>query len=204
MQALLVVDAQNEFSPTGRRAVVGHPAILARIEARVAEARRDRRPIAWVQHHNLPDEWPALEPRSWGAELSPGFGPRSGFGEERLFQKDVFGAFGAPGLEAWLRDLRVDSLLVMGFFAHMCVSTSCRQGLMRGYAVSIDPEAVGSRDLSSSVLGRLSAAEVVRTALLHLVDMGATLASAPVADPVTGAVPRHLGLAAGRLLDPTR
>ena len=74
MQALLVVDAQNEFSLGGQRNVPNHADALRHIEARVNQARRERRPIAWVRHHNLPHESRAFVPGSWGAELSPGLG----------------------------------------------------------------------------------------------------------------------------------
>jgi nicotinamidase-related amidase len=103
MLALMVVDAQNEFSSTGKRAVPDHTAALARIETLVRQARERGLPIAWVQHHNRPNESKAFVPGTWGAELSPGLGPQNGFGAEKLFQKDVFGAFGAAGLEEWLR-----------------------------------------------------------------------------------------------------
>lgn len=177
MQALLVVDAQNEFSAKGLRPVPNHAAALARIERRVAEARERRLPVAWVQHHNRPDEGPAFQPGSWGAQLSSGLGPRNGFGPEQLFQKNVYGAFTGTGLEEWLIRLRVDSVLIVGFFTHMCVSTSAREALVRGLTVSVDPEATGARDISRGSLGQLSANEVRRSALLELEDMGVTLTS---------------------------
>jgi nicotinamidase-related amidase len=188
MQALLVVDAQNEFSSQGRRPVPNHAAALRRIEAHVAEARERRLPVAWVQHHNRPDEGPAFLPGSWGAQLSSGLGPRSDFGPERLFQKNVYGAFTGTGLEEWLTGLGVDSVLIVGFFTHMCVSTSAREALVRGLAVSVDPEATGARDISRGSLGQLSADEVRRSALLQLEDMGVTLASS-----VREAVPARTG-----------
>jgi hypothetical protein len=80
MKALIAVDVQNELSPQGRRPVPNHTAALAAIRERVEEARREARPIAWVLHHNRPHEWPAFAPGSWGAELSPSFGPQPGAG----------------------------------------------------------------------------------------------------------------------------
>jgi nicotinamidase-related amidase len=105
MEALIVVDVQNEFSPQGRRPVPNHGAALAAIRELVGQARREKRPIAWVRHHNKPEESPAFVPGSWGAELSPGLGPQAGAGPEALFEKDVFGAFTGTGLEDWLRSL---------------------------------------------------------------------------------------------------
>ena len=175
MQALLVVDAQNEFSPDGRRAVPNHQDGVAVILRYVEQARAERRPIAWIQHHNRPDESPAFVPGSWGAQLSPGLGPVSGCGPERLFQKDVFGAFTGTGLDEWLRGLGVREVHIVGFFAHMCVSTSSREALVRGYEVSVDPGATGARDLEDALLGTLAADEVVRTAFLQLANMGVTI-----------------------------
>ena len=190
MQALLVVDAQNEFSDQGLRHVPNHARALTRILEQVEAAREERRPIAWVRHHNRPHESKAFVPGSWGAELSPGLGPRSGHGEERLFDKDVFGAFTATGLEDWLRTLGVTEVLVAGFYAHMCLSTSVREALIRGFDVRLDPEATGSRDLEDPVLGKLSADEVRRSALLQLLHMGATLVpTAPAPSEMAAAGP---------------
>jgi nicotinamidase-related amidase len=57
----------------------------------------------------------------------------------------------------------------------MCVSTSAREALVRGFDVAIDPDATGARDLSDEILGQLSADEVRRSALLHLQNMGVTM-----------------------------
>lgn len=174
-QALLVVDVQNEFSARGLRAVPNHAEAMTAIQARIEVARKERRPIAWIQHHNRPTESKAFLPGSWGAELSPGIGPKQGFGAERLFTKDVFGAFSGTELEPWLASLGVTEVLIVGFFAHMCVSTSAREALVRGLEVRIDAAAVGARDLEDEVLGRQSADEVCRSALLQLADMGASI-----------------------------
>jgi nicotinamidase-related amidase len=175
--ALIVVDVQNEFSPSGQRPVPNHPSALAAIRAHVERARSQRLPIAWVRHYNRPYESKAFVPGSWGAELSPGLAPQAGFGPERLFEKDVFGAFTTTDLESWLRGLDVKSVLIIGFYAHMCVSTTVREALVRGFDVHIDPEATGARDLEGPVLGRQSADEVLRSALLHLQNMGAVITS---------------------------
>jgi nicotinamidase-related amidase len=180
MQALLVVDAQNEFSPDGQRPVPNHAAALDRIHAHVQHARNERRPIAFIMHHNRPDESPAFVPGSWGAQLSPGLGPRTEFGPEALFEKDVYGAFTTTMLEQWLRDLDVDEVLIVGFYAHMCVSTSAREALVRGFDVTVDPDATGARDLEHELLGHQSADEVRRSALLQLVNMGVKLAQSEV------------------------
>jgi|SRR5215813_11459591 len=186
-QALLVVDAQNEFSPAGKRPVPNHVAALASIRNHVENARREGRPIAWVRHHNKPQESRAFVPGSWGAELSPGFGPAAGFGPETMFDKDVFGAFSDTGLEEWLHSVGVTSVLVVGFYAHMCLSTSVREALIRGFEVLVDAESTGARDLEHPGLGSQTADEVRRSALLQLTNMGAQLFGTATENSQTGA-----------------
>jgi nicotinamidase-related amidase len=177
VQALLVIDAQNEFSAEGRRPVPNHEDALARIRDHVGNARREKRPVAFVIHHNRREEWPAFEPGSWGAELSSGLALNSDMAPEKQFVKDVFGAFSGTDLDAWLRGLGADEVLIVGFYSHMCVSTTAREALMRGYRVFIDPEATGTCALELAGLARQSADEVRRSAMLHLVSMGASLVS---------------------------
>lgn len=180
-QALVIVDAQNEFSPAGRRAVPNHAAALDAIARWVAYARAQGWPIAWVRHHNKPHESPAFIPGTWGAEISPELDPRLDSVDERLFEKDVFGAFTGTALEGWLRGRGVSELVIAGFYAHMCVSTSTREALVRDFAVAIDPAATGATAVRHAVLGEQSAEEVRRSALLQLTHMGATIATTPAA-----------------------
>lgn len=174
--ALVVVDAQNEFSSGGRRPVPNHTLALSAIRRQVERARQERRPIAWVRHYNRPHETPAFARGTWGAEFSPGLGPKTGFGIEALFEKDVYGAFTGTAIGDWLRFHGVQSILVVGFYAHMCLSTCAREALSRGFQVLLDPEATGSCDLESELFGKQTADEVRRSALLHLTNMGAVVA----------------------------
>jgi nicotinamidase-related amidase len=180
--ALVVVDAQNEFSGGGQRPVPNHPAALAAIHRQVDRARQLGRPIAWICHYNQPHETPAFARGSWGARFSPGLGPQTGFGIEALFEKDVYGAFTGTSIEKWLRFHEVQSVLIVGFYAHMCLSTCAREALSRGFQVLLDPEATGSCDLESELFGKQTAEEVRRTALLHLTNMGAIVAGESVVE----------------------
>ena len=179
MDALIVVDAQNEFFAGGHRTVPNHRAAFAAIRQRVAEARDAGIPIAWIRHHNLPHEAPAFQSGSWGAQLGEGLAVDSAR-DERLFDKEVYGAFSGTGLESWLRERKVTGVLLVGFYVHMCLSTSAREALVRGFEVSIDPEGTGGTELHDAILGTQSAEEVRRTALLQLTHMGVTLSQTTV------------------------
>lgn len=179
MVALIVVDAQNEFAAGGHRTVPNHLTAFAAIQQRVAEARRVGSPIAWIRHHNLPHEAPAFQPGTWGAEFGPGLVVESDR-DERVFEKQVFGAFTGSGLDQWLAERKVKQVQLVGFYVHMCLSTTAREALVRGFEVTIDPEATGGTELRDPVLGSQTAEEVRRSALLQLTHMGVRLA-----EPVT-------------------
>jgi nicotinamidase-related amidase len=172
MQTLLVVDAQNEFSAQGLRPVPNHAEALHAIRWRVAEARQEGRPIVWVRHHNRPDESRAFVPGSRGAAFSPGLGPLPERRAEVEFVKDVFGAFTGTAVGTWLEAQRSHEVFIVGFFTHMCVSTTAREALMRGLRVAVDPNATGAFPVRHELLGEQSAEDVRRTALLHLSHLG--------------------------------
>ncbi|MFZ6013298.1 MAG: cysteine hydrolase family protein, partial [Bacteroidota bacterium] len=140
MQALIVIDVQNEFSDLGKRPVYNHADTITAIARRVEEARLEGRPIVWVRHHNKPTESPAFQPGTWGAEFTPGFGPKAGRQSEVEFQKDVYGAFTGTDIGLWLANRNIDEVLVVGFYTHGCVSTTAREAIMAGLQVSIDPQ----------------------------------------------------------------
>jgi len=177
MQALIIVDAQNEFSPSGKRPADGFTHVVRVIDLRVKEARQKGNPIAWVRHFNKPAETPAFIPGSWGADFIPGFGPKLGEENEKEFIKEVYGAFTGSNIGEWLDYLKVTEVLIVGFYTHGCVSTTSREAIMRGYSVFLDPDGTSSVAMKYQGLGELSASEVRRSALLHLVSMGAEVYS---------------------------
>lgn len=175
MQALIVIDVQNEFSKDGKRPVPAHLATIGVISRRVSDARAEGRPIAWVRHFNKPDESPAFVPNTWGAEYVPGFGPKPDADIEVEFQKDVYGAFTGTDIGEWLKHLGVNEVLITGFYTHGCVSTTSREAIMAGLNVIIDAKATATCDLQNEILGHQPADEVRRSALLQLANMGAVI-----------------------------
>ncbi len=175
MQAVIIIDAQNEFSAKGQRPVPNHEKHIAAIRKLVTHARENKIPIAWVKHFNKPDESPAFVPGSWGAEFFEGFGPAANSETEKIFEKNVYGAFTGSNLGEWLASFNVSEVIFGGFYTHGCLSTTAREAIMKDYSVIVLYDATGACDLEDKLLGRLSAEEVRRSALIHLAGMGATI-----------------------------
>jgi nicotinamidase-related amidase len=172
MQALIIIDAQNEFAVSGQRPVPDHADIIAVIGQRVEEARRKKYPIVWIQHFNKPTESAAFVPGTWGAELVDGFGPAAGADQEVIFQKNVYGAFTGTDIGQWLKDRKIEAVWIAGFYTHGCVSTTAREAIMADLTVYIDPTCTGTCDIEHLLLGHQPAVEVRRSALLQLANMG--------------------------------
>ena len=170
MNALVVIDAQNEFSPQGKLPVAGHETALEEIVGLVAEAREAGRPVAWIAH-NGPADGDRFRPGSWGAELSSELEPIEG---EPIFVKTVFGALTGTELGAWLEKQSATAIELVGFMTHMCVSTTAREALMRGLGVAIDAKATGTRAIESRA-GSFTADVIHRSALAQLESMGAVI-----------------------------
>jgi len=173
MKTLIIIDAQNEFSPGGKRPVPEHSRIIGVIRNSVEQAREKGGHIAWVRHFNRPTESPAFVPGTWGAEFVPDLVPAPGADKEREFQKEVYGAFTGTDLGAWLKTIGGSQVEIMGFYTHGCVSTTAREAIMAGFTVYIQREGTGACAMSHELLGAQTAEEVRRTALLQLANMGA-------------------------------
>lgn len=168
METLIVIDAQNEFSEKGKRPVPNFQSAVEVISKRVAQARSENRPVVWIRHFNKPNESKAFLPGTWGAEFYSGFGADPGRSLEVEFQKDVYGAFTGTDVGNWLNKIGSDTIMILGFYTHACVSTTAREAIMRELRVSIDPNGTGACDMVHEVLGKLTADEVRRSALLQL------------------------------------
>jgi nicotinamidase-related amidase len=175
MRALIIIDAQNEFSAEGKRPVPSFGAVVGAIREKVRQARADALFIAWIKHFNLPDESPAFVPGTWGAELVEGFGPEKGSTREVLFEKNVYGAFTGTKIGQWLTLHNVNEVETMGFYTHGCVSTTTREAIMARLDVHIDIRATATCAIEHEILGALGADEVKRSALLQLANMGANI-----------------------------
>lgn len=78
---------------------------------------------------------------SWEAEFTPEIQPEA---NEIVIEKTRYSAFVKTDLDARLRELGIDTLIVTGVAANVCVETTCRDGFMRDYYIVVPNDLVAT------------------------------------------------------------
>lgn len=159
--ALLVIDVQQGFDDPGWGAR-NNPAAEANIGRLLAAWRGRRWPVVHTQHRSVEPDSP-LHPDRPGFQFKRTASPLAG---EPVFEKSVNSAFIGTGLEAYLRDRRIDSLVVVGLTTDHCVSTTVRMAGNLGFDTWLVEDAAATFDRMDATGNRLPAE------LVHAVNVG--------------------------------
>jgi len=141
--ALLVIDMQRAFvDPAGSAFLSAAPEALARLEPLVLAWRAARLPLFFTRHAHLePRQDGGALSRFWrslilegtrDAELVDSLRPQTG---ERVVLKHTYSAFAGTPLEAALRGLGVEDVVVGGVMTDLCCETTARDAFVRGFNV---------------------------------------------------------------------
>ena len=127
--AVLVIDVQRACCCTRPppRDIEG---TIQRINAVTRAARSAGRPVVFIQHCDGEE----FIPGSDGWKLHPGLEQAAG---DRYVQKTACDAFYATELDALLRRLKVDTLVVTGYATEFCVDTTLRSATSLDYRVVV-------------------------------------------------------------------
>ncbi|OIW30038.1 isochorismatase [Coniochaeta ligniaria NRRL 30616] len=164
---LIIIDAQNEYAEGSLkvRDVDSSRAVIASLLAKYRDAGGE------VVHivHDTPAGAPVFTPGTKLAEEFEELKPRDG---EKVVRKNHPGSFAGTDLEEHLAGLgaRGKKIVLTGYMAHVCVSTTARQAAQRGYEVLVCADAVGDRDIPG-VDGR----ELTKVVLSELGDAFGTV-----------------------------
>ena len=163
-EALLIIDVQNDYFPGGANEL-SHPFEAEnRIRGLIAESRACGRPVIYIRHINPPDDTFFLE-GTFGAEISDRIRPLP---EDKVIVKRYPNSFLETELDAHLKSLQVDTLIVCGMMTHMCVDTTVRSAMDYGYQVKLAADACATMDLV--LKGETIPAEMVQKAFIAAMD----------------------------------
>lgn len=94
--------------------------------------------------HETPSGAPVFTPDSRLAKIFEELEPQSG---ETVITKNHPGSFTGTNLQEVLQQTGKNKVVLVGYMAHVCVSTTTRQAAEKGYDVILPREAIGDRDI---------------------------------------------------------
>ncbi|KAG4420944.1 phospholipase C type enzyme [Cadophora malorum] len=162
---LIIIDAQNEYA-SGALAVTNAEESGKVIASLLEKYRAANGKIIHILHQT-PEGAPIFTPGTTLAEEFPALKARDG---EEVIWKQHPGSFADTKLEEVLKGWGSKKLVLTGYMAHVCVSTTARQASQRGYDVLVVADGIGDRDIPD-VKGN----EVTRVVLAELADVFATV-----------------------------
>ncbi|KAJ5261183.1 pyrazinamidase/nicotinamidase [Penicillium angulare] len=143
---LIVVDAQNEYA-SGHLKVKGVEQSRRVISGLLSRYRQSaiKKNIVHVVHE-VPAGAPVFTPNTALAEEFKELTPESG---EKIVTKHFPSSFAQTDLDDYLKELGDvgKKIVLVGYMAHVCISTTARAGSELGYDVLIVKDAVGDRDI---------------------------------------------------------
>ncbi len=163
-EALLIIDVQNDYFPGGANELVRPYEAEKRIQELIAGSRAVGRPVVYIQHFNPPDDSFFLE-GTRGAEISDRIRPQEG---DKVIVKRYPNSFLETELDAYLKSLGTDTLIVCGMMTHMCVDTTVRAAMDYGYRVKLAADACATMDLTLN--GETIPADTVHRAFVAALD----------------------------------
>ena len=137
--ALLVIDVQKGLDDPslGKR---NNPNAEGNIALLLVEWRRRKQPIIHVRHNSVEPNSP-LRPELSGNDFKEEARPHPG---EKQFTKTVNSAFIGTGLEEYLHQQGISSLVIVGLTTEHCVSTSTRMAGNLGFDVTLVSDATAA------------------------------------------------------------
>lgn len=161
--ALLVIDVQKGLDEPslGKR---NNPDAESNIALLLAQWRKHDRPIIHVRHCSVEPNSP-LRPELPGNAFKEEAQPWPG---EKQFSKTVNSAFIGTGLEAYLHEQDISSLVIVGLTTEHCVSASTRMASDLGFDVTLISDATATFDRQGYDGARYAAEDIHTINLVSL------------------------------------
>ncbi|KAI9164205.1 Secreted isochorismatase effector Isc1 [Paramyrothecium foliicola] len=155
---LVIIDAQNEYVS----GILKTENLLSTRAANVALLQKYRTASAPIVHivHKTPEGAPVFTPGTHLAQIFDELKPKDG---ESIIYKEFPGSFTGTNLQDILETSGRKKIVLTGYMAHVCVSTTARQASEKGWDVLVAKDAVGDRHIpgaDASLLVELALAEI--------------------------------------------
>ena len=143
--ALIVIDLQNEYLPTGKLPLARLDAAVANAVAAIGRARATGVPVFHVRHESADPDAPIFAPGTPNVDIQPAVAPHS---DEPVVVKRHVNAFRATDFRQRLDAAGVKELVLVGAMSHMCIEACARAAADMDYAVTVLHDACATLDLA--------------------------------------------------------
>jgi len=143
--AVIVVDIINDFV-TGILGSKRAPRIVPRVKRLLDSARKKKVPVIYTCDTHLPnldsefDVWPPHAVKGTkGAEVVDELKPKK---TDFVVHKRRYSSFFGTDLDTLLRELRVDTVVIVGLVTDICVQHTAGDAFFRGYHIIVPKDGV--------------------------------------------------------------
>jgi len=166
---LILIDCQNTYT-YGVMELAGVQAALDEAAVLLDRARSAGIPVIHVQHDDGPGSLYDVSGHS-GAIVAR-VAPRDG---EQVVVKNFPNSFVGTDLDARLKALEAENLIIAGFMTHMCVNSTARGAFNLGYSPTVVAAATATRALPGVAGQEVPAENVQAASLAALADLFAVV-----------------------------
>lgn len=166
---LILIDCQNTYT-YGAMELEGVQAALDEVAGLLDRARSAGIPVIHIQHDDGPGSLYDVSGHS-GAIVDR-VAPRDG---EQVVVKNYPNSFVVTDLDAKLKALSAQNLVIAGFMTHMCVNSTARGAFNLGYSPTVVAAATATRALPGVGQGEVSAEDLQAASLAALSDLFAVV-----------------------------
>ncbi|ORY16397.1 Isochorismatase-like protein [Clohesyomyces aquaticus] len=170
--ALIIIDAQNEYK-SGKLKVTNAEASAKVIADLLYKYREVDGKIVHVLH-KMPGGATVFTPGTELAEQMQGSDASTQENEPTIWKMHP-GSFAGTDLDEKLKAWGIKKIVLVGYMAHVCISTTAREAAQLGYEVVLVEDAIGDRDIPGLSGVTLNGDEVTRMALVELADVFGTV-----------------------------
>lgn len=166
-RAVVVIDLQNEYLPTGKLPLVGIDEALNNAARVIADARSNGDMVVHVRHESTDPDAQFFVPETDGVLIHTKVAPQA---NESVIVKNFPNSFLKTDLELKLDENGIEEVTVAGAMSHMCIDATTRAASDLGYKTTVVHDACATRDLEFR--GQTVPAAQVHTALMSALEFG--------------------------------
>lgn len=167
---LVLIDCQREYVD-GKLPLDGVNPAMDEAGRLLVRARNAGTPVIHIQHKGKPGG--AFDPDGPGWAIDDRVAPLDG---EPVLPKGMPNSFFGTDLADELEKTGRKELIIVGFMTHVCVSTTARSAMHKGFRTTVVADAAATRALPGATGGVVDAATVHNVALTELADRFAIVA----------------------------